>query len=281
MTAKKRLQNKFDKLRFRYKLFILNEKTLEEVFKIELSRLTIFIYSGLAIFVVFVLLSVLIVFSPIKFYLPGFGDYALRGDISEKIAKIDSLSYQMDMQRLQLEVMKNIISGNLSVDSIPDQNTVKVDDLKKLVSQKSQTEKSFVENFQGKYMNSAINDIVPEKQESIWLENPLAGSISVVPTDIDNQMKITSVEHQVLAVANGSIVSSELSINNRHVVVLQHQDGYTTVYKNLGVVYLAVGKKVDKGDVIGEVYHKDKNSYLIFEIWQYGTRVNPKKLLRL
>ena len=61
------------RLRNRYRLVVMNEDTYEEVVKFRLSRLSVYIVLS-SIFVILTVLSVaLIVFTPIKYYLPGVG----------------------------------------------------------------------------------------------------------------------------------------------------------------------------------------------------------------
>ena len=67
MGKKRDFKTTLEHWKFKYKLSILNEKTLEEVLRIRLSRLTVFIYCSLALVVVLFLMSALILFSPLKY----------------------------------------------------------------------------------------------------------------------------------------------------------------------------------------------------------------------
>ena len=62
------------RLRNRYRLVVMNDDTYEEVVTFKLSRLSVYI--GLStIFVVLIGLTVaLIVFTPLKYYIPGYDD---------------------------------------------------------------------------------------------------------------------------------------------------------------------------------------------------------------
>ena len=61
------------RLRNRYRLVVMNEDTYEEVVKFRLSRLSVYIALS-TLFVVLVGLTIaLIVFTPLKYYLPGVG----------------------------------------------------------------------------------------------------------------------------------------------------------------------------------------------------------------
>jgi hypothetical protein len=58
------------KLRFQYRVSVLNENTLEESWHIRLSRLSVLIYGSSLVLGTFILLTILIFTTPIKYYLP-------------------------------------------------------------------------------------------------------------------------------------------------------------------------------------------------------------------
>ena len=61
------------RLRNRYRLVVMNEDTYEEVVKFRLSRLSVYIVLSSAFVLLTVFTVALIVFTPIKYYLPGVG----------------------------------------------------------------------------------------------------------------------------------------------------------------------------------------------------------------
>ena len=64
----------FERLRNRYRLVVMNDDTYEEVVTFRLSRLSVYIMLS-TIFVLLVGLTVaLIVFTPLKYYIPGYGN---------------------------------------------------------------------------------------------------------------------------------------------------------------------------------------------------------------
>ena len=99
------------KMRFKYRLSVLNENTLEETWHVRLSRLRVYMYVSSFLFVTFVLLTILIIYTPIKYYLPGYNGIDVRSDVIGKTMQIDSLLMQMNYQSTYLEVLKTIISG--------------------------------------------------------------------------------------------------------------------------------------------------------------------------
>ena len=100
------------RLRYRYRLVIMNDDTYEEVVTFKLSRLGV--YTSLCtIFVVLVGLTVaLIVFTPLKYYIPGYGSHAERREMVTLKIKADSLEQQMRYKDQYWQNVKSILSGN-------------------------------------------------------------------------------------------------------------------------------------------------------------------------
>src|SRR4249919_967154 len=103
------------RLRNRYRLVVMNEDTYEEVVKFKLSRLSVYI--GLStLFVVLVGLTIaLIVFTPLKYYLPGTG-YGNAKQIREyKMLKIrtDSMEQALQYKQKFYDDLHKVLNGKL------------------------------------------------------------------------------------------------------------------------------------------------------------------------
>jgi len=104
-----------ERLRNRYRLVIMNDDTYEEVVTFKLSRLSVYI--GLStIFVLLVGLTVaLIVFTPLKYYIPGYDDLKIGREYKQMKYRIDSLENQVIYQAQYIEGVKKVLSGDMSV----------------------------------------------------------------------------------------------------------------------------------------------------------------------
>ncbi|AXY78349.1 hypothetical protein D3H65_32075 [Paraflavitalea soli] len=104
----KRLQN-------RYRLVVMNDDTYEEVVTFKLSRLSVYIVLS-TIFVLLTGLTVaLIVFTPLRMYIPGYGDVNATRELRELKIRTDSLETVMHQRGQYLDNVKNVLQGNLSV----------------------------------------------------------------------------------------------------------------------------------------------------------------------
>ena len=102
------------RLRNRYRLVVMNDDTYEEVVTFKLSRLSVYI--GLStIFVVLIGLTVaLIVFTPLKYYIPGYDDLKVGREYRQMKYRIDSLERQVNYQARYIDNFKKVLSGDIN-----------------------------------------------------------------------------------------------------------------------------------------------------------------------
>jgi hypothetical protein len=93
----------------------MNEDTYEEVVKFRLSRFSVYIVLS-SIFVVLTILTLaLIVFTPVKYYLPGVGYGDARQVKEYRVLKIrtDSMELALKNKQQYLDNLKKVLSGEL------------------------------------------------------------------------------------------------------------------------------------------------------------------------
>jgi hypothetical protein len=101
----KRLQN-------RYRLVVMNADTYEEVVTFKLTRLSVYI-ALCTIFVVLVGLTVaLIVFTPLKYYIPGYGSRTDREKLMQLKIRADSLESSIQDKQVYWESVRDVLNGN-------------------------------------------------------------------------------------------------------------------------------------------------------------------------
>lgn len=104
----KRLQN-------RYRLVVMNDDTYEEVVTFKLSRLSVYVFLS-TVFVLLTGLTVaLIVFTPLKLYIPGYGDFNNTTQLRELKIRTDSLEQEMRYRDQYFQSLRNVLEGNSSI----------------------------------------------------------------------------------------------------------------------------------------------------------------------
>lgn len=99
------------RLRNRYRLVVMNDDSYEEVVTFKLSRLSVYI--GLStIFVLLTSLTVaLIVFTPLKLYIPGYGSASATKELRQLKIRTDSLEQAMVYKDQYLLNIKRVLQG--------------------------------------------------------------------------------------------------------------------------------------------------------------------------
>jgi hypothetical protein len=103
------------RLRNRYRLVVMNEDTYEEVVKFKLNRLSVYVALS-TLFVLLVGLTVaLIVFTPLKYYLPGagYGDAKQVKEYRSLKYRVDSIENALSQKQRYLNDMQKVLEGNL------------------------------------------------------------------------------------------------------------------------------------------------------------------------
>lgn len=105
------------RLRNRYRLVVMNEDTYEEVVKFKLSRLSVYVFLSTVFVVLVGLIIALLIFTPLKYYLPGAG-YGNAKQIKEyKMLKIrtDSMEQALEYKQKYYEDLHKVLKGNMPV----------------------------------------------------------------------------------------------------------------------------------------------------------------------
>ena len=103
------------RLRNRYRLVVMNDDTYEEVVTFKLSRLSVYIALS-TMFVLLVGLTVaLIVFTPLKYYIPGYDDLKLGREYKQMKYRVDSLQQQLNYQVVYFDNIKKVLKGDVNI----------------------------------------------------------------------------------------------------------------------------------------------------------------------
>lgn len=110
--AKSDAETTLQRLRNRYRLVVMNDDTYEEVVTFRLSRMSVYVVTS-TIFVLLTGLTVaLIVFTPLKYYIPGYGSAGMGKEYRQLKYVTDSLEKQVSFQTQYIDGLKKMLSGN-------------------------------------------------------------------------------------------------------------------------------------------------------------------------
>lgn len=107
------------KLKNRYRIVLINDTTFEEKFSLSLTPMNVFVgFSSFLVFFTFII-SLLIIFTPLREYIPGYADPELKHNLARMLHKTDSLEKSLSDKEAYYRNLLNIVTDNIPEDTLP------------------------------------------------------------------------------------------------------------------------------------------------------------------
>jgi hypothetical protein len=115
------INNTFKRTSNTYRLVVMNDDTYDEVAAIRFSRNSVYIVFSVCFILLVGLTIGLIAFTPLKYYIPGYGSKESRTTLQLLKIKTDSLEQSMHDKDIYLESLKKVLNTNTpqQLDTIP------------------------------------------------------------------------------------------------------------------------------------------------------------------
>ena len=113
--AKIDANNTLKRLRNHYRLVVMNEDTYEEVVKFKLTRLSVYVVMSTLFILMVGLTASLIIFTPLRYYLPGsgYGDAKQMREYRNLKIRTDSMEQALNQQHKYFEDLQKVLAGNI------------------------------------------------------------------------------------------------------------------------------------------------------------------------
>ena len=292
MTNKK--NTTLDRLKHKYRLVILNDDTLEEKFSYRLSELNIYIGLSTLLVVLVALTVFIIVITPLKEYIPGYGDTSMRRHVFQVAESTDSLETVILKQQAYITNIQSLLAGENGTmgQSKSEEEETKGSyadsvDLGKI----SQEELALREEVEQQDNYDLLGGIEAEQYFSNSMEMyffaPIKGYVS---DGFDTEKEhfgidIVAPENEAIkAIGDGIVVLSDWTLETGHVLAIQHHNNLISFYKHNSVLLKKVGNFVKAGDaiaIIGDSGEGSTGPHLHFELWHNQTPVDPLKYINV
>lgn len=269
------------KLLHKYRLVILNEDTFEEKVSYKLNRLNVFVAGMLLTLVLISFTTLLIAFTSLREYIPGYPSTQLKRQAVALTHTTDSLLTVLQYTNTYLDHVRLVLRGEVENTEVNrdslferyrlDPTTVDLTPIREDLLLREEVALEDKYNLFERQVTNVKTLLFP----------PIRGSLS---QGFDIQAKHYAVDvvapknTPVKAIADGTVLFSEWTIETGYVILIVHQDGFTSVYKHNGSLSKAQGELVKAGEVIaalGNTGELTTGPHLHFELWKYGKPVNP------
>ena len=268
-----------EKLTYKYRFVVLNEDTFEERFSFKLNRLNVFIFGALFSFFLVVLTTSIIALTPLKEYFQGYSSSELKKDATNLVYKVDSLQNALSVNDLYIENIQQILKGEIK----------RVSFNKDSVFEKMKIDKI---NFAPTAVDSAFRVVVEQedrfsvfeqasKNSDIVFTSPIKGEITQNYDAKEEHFAIdiaVDLNTPIKAVADGTVIFNGFTADTGYVILIEHNQGFISVYKHNATNYKKQSDLVKAGEVIataGSTGAFSTGSHLHFELWENGYPVNP------
>ena len=278
--VKKNKTSRIDKLLETFHLVVVNEKTLKKRKIFSASRLKITLVSLFGLTVILSAVFLIIYFTPLKEYFRGYTSTELRASSLNNAIKLDSLETLYSIQNNYISSLKNLLSGKIDFEDLSKDSLLEAYSANDLdfvnINAEDSILRAIVEE-EDKYNPTSINI----DQLSVVLFKPANGGIS---SEFSLQEKhfgvdITLPENSaVYSVSDGRVLFAEWTSETGFVIIIEHLNGLTSVYKHNSSLSKTQGEYVRRGEVIGfsgNTGELTSGPHLHFELWFEGDPVDP------
>lgn len=284
--SKKKLRQKLKKP---YRLVILKEDSLEEVGSYRLTPLgfyTLFssIFVGLSI-----LVALLIIFTPMKRWIPGYGDGASQVEISRLQARIIQMEKQFEMQKRYTDNIRRILTGDVSEESGQPEPVAFTEDMLRVdrVSEddllRQQVILQEMESRRQSLPGGAVSTEV--SLEQILFTAPVKGEISAGFDLVKKHYGVDIIAPRntpIKAAREGFVFFADWTLETGNTIGISHDHNVVTFYKHNSMLLKKTGDYVQAGEaiaIIGNTGTMTSGPHLHFELWHKGRAVDASRYI--
>lgn len=281
---RKRSKAFWNNIKFKYKLTIINENTLEEVVGLRVSKLNGISVLLTVLTVLFVAASLIIAFTPLRNYLPGYMNSELRAQVVVNALRVDSLRQLLEKQNHYIMNIQDIFSGKIKADTVHSMDSL-TNLRKDSLMERTQREADFRKQYEEAEKYNLTGNTARPEVDGLIFYRPTRGMISS-PFDAEKKHFGTDIAanpgESVLATLDGTVILSTYTAETGYLIEVQHNRDFISVYKHCGSLLKKEGDAVKGGEVVALVGNTGKQStgpHLHFELWHKGRAVNPEQYI--
>ena len=275
----------FDKLKDRYRLVILNEDTLEDVWYAVLSRMNFMVWIGFIGVVLVALGIVLVSFTPLREYIPGYPDGNIRWVYLQNAIKVDSLEEQIKLRDQYIENIRYILRGKQTISYVNETDTIPA--VSNISFSKVEFDSVLNQQIKEEERYNVSTDIYETLENNFEINKlhffcPLNGTITNLYDAKGSHYGVdivSNLNEPILSVLDGTVIMAGWTLEAGYVIQVQHNNNLISIYKHNSQLLKKMGDRVRSGEaiaIIGNTGELTTGPHLHFELWHNGKSLNPR-----
>jgi len=283
MPEKGKIKKQKKLLNKNYRLAVVEEDSYQEKFALSLSKRNIFLISFSVAFIIILITTLLIFYTPIREYIPGYDTTKLRVQAVQNLEKLDSIMNSLEKNEQFIKAFSRTINGEEFTNQYEGSKIKEVDitDLEVNINIEDSILRKIVE------VEDRFNII--EKEDALIAPNLISPASGIISEGFDFSEGHYGVDivlkerTPIKAVYDGIVLFAEWTLNYGFTIVVFHKNELISTYKHNQSVKVETGDFVQTGEVIalsGNTGEFTSGPHLHFELWDLQGPINPEDLIK-
>ena len=266
----------------RFSLLDIEKKS--EEWHVLISPAGVFAGFTALIFLTFGIILLLVAYTPVLEFLPGYKSDAARSreSLMESIIRLDSIERRMNEMLVYNDNISLIMNGRtpavrttIASDSVHRTKALILPSLEDSLLRAQMEGDGAYGLHTTVRSNSSIRDNI---EMVVPVDGIITSHFNLRAGEYGISMACASMA-QITATTDGTVLTAVWTPEKSNIVEIQHPNGLVSVYKNLSQTLVTKGQVVKSGDVIGysaEKQTSDDSNLFEFELWNGGKAVDPE-----
>ena len=276
----------WDRLKYKYKLSVINETSYEEVFNFRLSQLHVLTALSVLALILVVLTILLIAITDLREFIPGYPDGNMRQMIAQNALRVDSLENELLKRDRFFKSIRLVLNGGDTTSlerSREDTARYRNDTIRFQISEQENEFRAAIEERERFNLSLGMKE---QNHDYYHFFPPVEG---IVTQSFDEKKRhygtdiVAKANAKVAAVLDGVVIFTDWTVKTGYVIQVQHTNDLISVYKHNSILLKKQGDYVRAGEVLGVVGNTGEESsgpHLHFELWRAGNPLNPENFIK-
>jgi len=283
------------RLRKKVRVVVVNMDTYEEKRHFILSGMNTIVLVLFVLILIGGATYVSIAYTPLKRTIPGYPtahqELQVKQVDLENLKYIEGLKDKSKIEDLYYSNIEAILNDQFPIDPTANDSLSKADSLDvnnisfKISKEDSLLREKIAEREKYSLTSSNLVQTKDNDLKGMFLFPPINGTVSDPINISEGHFGVDIIapkDEAVKATLAGTIVFTDWTPENGHVVHVQHAHNLLSIYKHNSFILKNLGDIVDVGEpiaIIGNTGELSSGTHLHFELWHQGTPLNPEEFI--
>ena len=282
-----------ESLQNNYLLILRHSENFEERFRLNFRLWQFYAFTVLSVIILSLIVSSLIIFTPAKKLVPGYGKLTEYKEIFELHNELDQMKAKLNAQQNYIDRFAKMITNDVETEEDVQKRYLELSDHQEMSTVEKIKEdeeiRQDVEREQVNIEKELVSNSAPRSGliplDRLNFIPPIKGNVSAEFQPDKKHIGIDIIAPKntpIKAVLDGHVISSDYTMESGNTIALVHDHNLITFYKHNSSLLKKIGDKVKAGEaiaIIGNTGELTSGPHLHFELWQGGRPLNPAEYM--